>query len=191
MADLSYEERMARRKHLDHLENQITELAAHIQAATYRLLVLLREYDEGGGWHGPGLYSCAHWLNWRCGISIGAAREKVRVAHALKHLPKISAAFEAGTISYSKARAMTRVANPANEQNLLDFARCTTASHVERLVREYRKVKRVEAIEKGQIKHHERRLRWYCDDEGGQVSRHPFFRFAKTGIDATVRLLPR
>jgi hypothetical protein len=24
--------------------------------------------------------SCAHWLNWKCGIAMGAAREKVRVA---------------------------------------------------------------------------------------------------------------
>ncbi len=61
MAYLYYEERIARRKRLDALEDQITELSAHIQAASYRLLVLICEYDEGGGWHGPGLYSCAHW----------------------------------------------------------------------------------------------------------------------------------
>jgi hypothetical protein len=62
------------------LENQITELAAHIRAATFRLLKLIRQFDEVGGWQGPGLNSCAHWLNWKCGISLGAAREKVRVA---------------------------------------------------------------------------------------------------------------
>ena len=72
------------------LENQITELSAHIHAATYRLLELIREYDDSEGWCGPGLNSCAHWLNWKCGINLGAAREKVRVAHALKELPQIS-----------------------------------------------------------------------------------------------------
>lgn len=68
--------------HCEHLENQITELSAHIHAATYRLLELIREYDDSHGWCGPGLNSCAHWLNWKCGINLGAAREKVRVAHA-------------------------------------------------------------------------------------------------------------
>jgi len=67
--------------HCEHLETQITELSAHIHAATYRLLELIREYDDSHGWAGPGLNSCAHWLNWKCGINLGAAREKVRKEH--------------------------------------------------------------------------------------------------------------
>jgi hypothetical protein len=61
------------------LEDQITEPSAHIHAVTYRLLVLIHEYDDYDGWEGPGMKSCAHWLNWKCGISLDAAREKVRV----------------------------------------------------------------------------------------------------------------
>ena len=125
--------------HCEQLENQITELSAHIHAATYRLLELIREYDESHGWCGPGLNSCAHWLNWKCGINLGAAREKVRVAHALKDLPKISEVFRLGKVSYSKVRAMTRVATEKNEDYLLQIARHGTAAHVERLVRNYRK----------------------------------------------------
>jgi hypothetical protein len=100
------------------LEHRITELAAHIHAATFRLLELIREFDEIEGWAGPGLNSCAHWLNWKCGINLGAAREKVRVAHALKGLPKISEKFRLGEVSYSKVRAMTRVATKENEDFL-------------------------------------------------------------------------
>ena len=66
--------------HCRRLETQITELSAHIHAATCRLLELIREFDDAQGWAGPGLNSCAHWLNWKCGINLGAAREKVRVA---------------------------------------------------------------------------------------------------------------
>ena len=106
-------------EHVRSLEDQITELAAHIHAATYRLLVLIHEYDDYDGWEGPGMKSCAHWLNWKCGISLGAAREKVRVAHALVDLPLISSAFRQGQISYSKVRAMTRVAAADNEEYLL------------------------------------------------------------------------
>src|SRR6187401_3296724 len=87
---------------LQELEQRITELAAHLYAGTYRWLCLLREFDERGGWKGWGILSCAHWLNWKCGLSLCAAREKLRVAHALKELPRVSEAFESGQLSYSK-----------------------------------------------------------------------------------------
>ena len=160
--------------HCRHLEQQITELAAHIRAATYRLLELIREYDDAGGWHGPGLNSCAHWLNWKCGINLGAAREKVRVAHALKELPKISARFRRGEISYSKVRAMTRVATKDNEDYLLMIARHGTAAHVERLVRNYKKVKRLEALERDNARHALRELDWYFDDDDCLVMKGRF-----------------
>jgi hypothetical protein len=158
-----------RQEHIERLENGITELSAHIYAATYRLLELIREYDECEGWAQPGLRSCAHWLNWKCGISIGAAREKVRVANALKNLTKISDAFREGRISYSKVRAMTRVATPENEDYLMMIARHGTATHVDRLVRLYRRVKRTEALEQENHRHEIRELTLYPDDDGSFV----------------------
>jgi len=158
-------------RHLDEIESEITELAAHIHAATFRLLELIREFDEREGWFGPGLRSCAHWLNWKCGIGLGAAREKVRVAHALKDLPKTSDAFRRGSVSFSKVRAMTRVATPENEEYLLMIARHGTASHIERLVRHYRRVKRIEALEAEEQRHDLRSLDWHVDDDGSYVFR--------------------
>jgi hypothetical protein len=149
----------------EYLETQITMLAAHIHAATYRLLELLREYDDSQGWFGPGLNTCAHWMNWKCGINLGAAREKLRVAHALKNLPKISDKFRRGEVSYSKVRAMTRVATEKNETYLLSISRYGTAAHVERLVRNYRKVKRIEALEHDNDRQAIRKLDWYFDDD--------------------------
>jgi hypothetical protein len=131
----------------ERLGAEISELCAHIYAATYRLLVLIREFDEKGYWELPGLYSCAHWLNFQCGIGMNAAREKVRVAHALAELPRISAAFARGTLSYSKVRAMTRIADADNEEYLLMVARHGTAYHVEKLVSRYRRCRRAEALE--------------------------------------------
>ena len=156
-------------RNLGELENEITELAAHIHAATYRLLELIREFDRREGWGGPGMKSCAHWLNWKCGIGLGAAREKVRVAHALEDLPKISDEFRQGRISFSKVRAMTRVATPANEDELLNIAWHGTASHVERLVSQYRKVKRLEALEAENQRYELRELNWHVDDDGSYV----------------------
>ena len=114
------------------LGDAIAELAARIQAATYELLVMIQQFDARGGW-GQGFTSCAHWLNWRTGLALGAAREKVRVARALADLPRLSAEMRRGALSYSKVRALTRVATPETEARLLDFARCATAAHVERL----------------------------------------------------------
>ncbi|MDZ7842150.1 MAG: DUF222 domain-containing protein [Gammaproteobacteria bacterium] len=151
---------------LQTLADQITELSAHIHAATWRLLMLIREFDEREGWECPGLKSCAHWLNWQCGIALGAAREKVRVAHALEDLPRISEAFRTGRLSFSKVRAMTRVATPDNEDYLLMIADHGTAAHVERLVRGYRSVKRIEALEAENDRHDRRALSWHFDDDG-------------------------
>src|SRR5580698_389166 len=87
---------------IEQLEAQITELAGHLNAAQYRWLALIAEFDRRLGWAGAQLASCAHWLNFKCGIALGAAREKVRVAHALEHLPRIAASMARGELSYSK-----------------------------------------------------------------------------------------
>ncbi|MBP6700881.1 MAG: DUF222 domain-containing protein [Halioglobus sp.] len=151
----------------ERLGAQITLLAGQINAATHRLLKLIAEFDQRKAWSGGGtVRSCAHWLNWKCGIALVAAREKVRVANALLALPLIDAAFATGEISYSKVRAMTRVATARNEDYLLHIARYGTASHVEGVVRRYRKVQQqnVEAVEHRQD--NERQLVYYQDDDG-------------------------
>jgi hypothetical protein len=150
---------------LNHLADNITELVAHLDAGTFQLLKLICEFDKDEGWEGPGIRSCAHWLNWKCGMSMGSARERVRVARALPELPGISAAFCKGKVSYSKVRAMTRVATAKNEAALLQVALHGTASHVETQVRLYRKTKRIEALEEENLRHGHRELSWYIDDD--------------------------
>ena len=108
--------------YLERLGDEVAALASHVDSATYRLLVRLREYDARDGW-GGGFASCAHWLSWRTGIAPGAAREKVRVARALADLPFMSAAMERGELSFSKVRAITRIATPQTEVELLELAR--------------------------------------------------------------------
>ena len=98
----------------------------------------------------------------------------MRVAHALQGLPKISETFRQGEISYSKVRAITRVATLDNEDYLLQIARHGTAAHVERLVRNYRKVKRIEALERDNQRHAMRQLDWYFDDDGSFVLKGRF-----------------
>ena len=124
---------------IDALADDIAVTAAHIDAATHRLLTLIRTFDLAGGWHRQGALSCAHWLSWRIGVGLGPAREKVRVAHSLAGLPLLDDSFRRGELSYSKLRAMTRVASADNEAALLDLARNSTAAQLERMCRLYRK----------------------------------------------------
>lgn len=129
---------------LPELAVAITAGAVRLAAATAAWLRLIAEFDRREGWHGYGIASCAHWLAWQCGLSPGAAREHVRVARALESLPLIAAAFTDGRLSYSKVRALTRIAEPDSEASLLDVALELTASQVERTVRQWRRSERLD-----------------------------------------------
>jgi len=127
---------------LEQLGERIAEQAAHLDAAMYRFLTDLREFDERGGWHTQGASSCAHWLAWRVGWDLVTGRERVRVARKLGDFPVIGDALRRGEVSYSKVRALLRVATPENEALLLDHARLMTASQLEKLSRKYALVQR-------------------------------------------------
>src|SRR2546429_6359925 len=150
---------------LERLGDQIAELSAHLNAASARLLDLLREFDARGGW-GNGFSSCAAWLTWRVGLEPGAAREHVRVARALGTLPLLAQALARGELSYSKIRALTRVASPETEERLLAVARAGTAEHVERIVRGWRRVDRYAGARESAARHRGRAVRVYRGDDG-------------------------
>ena len=155
---------------LDRLGDQIAELSAHVEAATSRLLGLIREFDARGGWN-TGFRSCAEWLAWRVGLDLGAARERVRVARALGTLPALADALARGELSYAKTRALTRVATPETESRLLAVARAGTAAHVERIVRGWRRVDRQAETREAVRQHAGRALHVYRDDDGTVVVR--------------------
>jgi hypothetical protein len=160
-------ERMTR---TEQLGDAIAELAARLHAATYELLVMLRQFDADAGWNN-GFLSCAHWLHWRTGIDLGAAREKVRVAKALATLPLVSALMRRGQLSYAKVRAITRVATGENEQQLVDLALAGTASHVEKFVQAWRRVDRIEAARQTERRHLHRSVSTWVDEDGMVVIR--------------------
>ena len=123
---------------VEQLGEEIASLAAHLDAATHRLLECIRQFDKANGWHHQGAISCAHWLAWRTGLDTATAREKVRVARALGTLPAIDEALRSARLSYAKVRALTRVATPQNEARLLEMALEATGAQLERLCRGYR-----------------------------------------------------
>jgi len=151
---------------LEEIEEQVVTLAAHIHAATRRLLALIAEFDRRRGWELGGHRSCAHWLAFRTGMDLGAAREKVRAARALEELPEIGASMSRGELSFSKVRALTRVANAGNESDLLELARGVTAHQLERIVRAFRRGTREEEAARERRLHESRSFSVFPDEEG-------------------------
>jgi len=124
------------------LGDEISRVAGHLAAATCRWLLLVADFDKREGWADDGIASCAYWLSWRCGIAPGTAREQVRVARRLTVLPVITGRFATGELSYAKVRAITRIATPDTEAQLIDFALHATASQLEDMVREFKSCER-------------------------------------------------
>jgi hypothetical protein len=146
------------------LGERIVGFAGQIAALTSRFFDLLVEFDTRHGWSGNGIASCAHWLSWKVGLSQRTAQDHLRVAHALTELPLLHTAFAQGTLSYSKVRALTRVATPEREEELRNVALSATAAQVERLVRSLRQIDRREDEEQqGRV---ESRGRWRWNDDG-------------------------
>ena len=159
----------------DEVAQQLCTLAGQIASATADFLRLLAEFDEQEGWVAPGVLTCAHWLSWRCGMDLRTAREHVRVARALSDLPRTSTELSAGRLSYSKARALSRVATAATEDDLVDIALAAPAAHVERLVRGLRQVAdrdeqaALTDAERAERAEARRRTQWRWDEETGDL----------------------
>jgi hypothetical protein len=147
---------------LDELETRICELAGHLAAATCQFLILVADFDARRGWAAWDLPSCAAWLAWKCQIAPGTAREHLRVARALRELPAIRSAFAAGTMSYAKARALTRIATPATDADLAELAAPMTAGQLERFARAHRQVSAAD----DQHATAARRVSWRVEDDG-------------------------
>lgn len=151
---------------LDDLGDEIARLAAHLHAAMHRYLELVAEFDRRGGWEPAGHRSCAHWLAYRTGHDLRTARDHVRVARALEELPATRDAMSRGRLSFSQVRALTRVATPETEGDLLPLAEGCPTGKLERLVRAWRKGSPQDEAARERERHRSRRLAVFPDDDG-------------------------
>lgn len=124
---------------LERLEAELCTWSANLAAAEFRWFALLAEFDRRDGWQQWECQSCVHWMTWQLGLDIRTAREKLRVARGLMELPLVAEQLRLGRLSYSKVRAITRIAEPANESNLVAIALAGTTAQVERVVAAYRR----------------------------------------------------
>ena len=122
------------------LRRAVTDMAGHINHADWRFIKLIAEMDRTRGWDERGYCNLGNWLDHRCGLGPCAARERIRIGRALARLPRIDAAFRDGILSYSKVRAITRVATRDNEAMLLAIAGRSSAAQLESLVRNHERI---------------------------------------------------
>jgi 5-methylcytosine-specific restriction endonuclease McrA len=144
---------------LEALESELAQQQAHMNAAAARWLGLLAEVDRRGDLAGDPL---ERWVAWRFGLSYREAAELVRVARALVELPVIRAAFERGELTYTKVRALTRVATPACEARLLRLGSVLTAPQLDRALRVYQRVTAAQAHRQHEYEY----VSYYWDDDG-------------------------
>lgn len=160
---------LERRQKIDEIDAAISKISRSINSANYELMVLIREFDERAGWLKWGFTDCVSWLKWRCDLSDSAARDKLRIARALKDLAQMSDEFSKGTLSYSKVRALTRVSTPANEAELITMAHKMSASHVEQHCRQ-RKNASPDSSKHANSAYEARSLRSWRNEERGMMT---------------------
>lgn len=142
--------------------DELATLSAHLTAATARWLELVWEMQERGD-----SSDLPSFLAWRCGLTGREVREYLRVAEALQELPAIRASFSSGAITFTKTRALTRVATPETEQNLLELAELLTAGQLERALRAFRRITVAEAREIHELEY----VNYFVDHDGSVVLR--------------------
>ena len=137
--------------------DELASLSAHVNAATARWLELVWEMNEAGD-----SSDLQAFLAWRCAITGREAREFLRVAEALQGLPLTAAAFARGELTFTKVRALTRVATGSSEESLLDLAEALTASQLERALRAFRRVAAEDVAHAQALEY----VDYYVDDDG-------------------------
>jgi uncharacterized protein DUF222/HNH endonuclease len=139
--------------------DELAELSAHLSAATARFVELVWTMHENGDCDGGELPG---FVAYRCGLTRREAREVFRVAEALQELPAIRASFSRGELTFTKVRALTRVATAACEERLLELAGALTASQLERALRVYRRI----AVEDARETHELEFVDYHFEEDG-------------------------
>jgi len=151
---------------LDGIESEVALRAAHIHASMQPFLALVARFVDRRGWTRGGHRTPAHWLSYLTSFELGTCREYVRVARALEELPETAASMARGALSYSKVRAITRVARPETEADLLPLAQGTTVAVLERVVRAWKTTDRLTEAEQERVRRESRTFSIFPDGGG-------------------------
>jgi hypothetical protein len=116
------------------LRDQVIRHGRSWQVAKYGLISTLTAYDRSGDWAFAGFVTCAHWAAQELDVTVGTAREWLRIGHILERLPLVDVALKERRLSYCKVRTLTRIAtdHPTHEQELVELAESVPAGELPR-----------------------------------------------------------
>src|SRR5688572_4910620 len=92
------------------MNSSLDQAVSALAAASAEVLRLVGEADESRSWKDQGATCLSGWLAARYALTAGSAREWVRVARALRRLPRIADAHAAGRLSWDQLKFLTRFA---------------------------------------------------------------------------------
>lgn len=150
----------------ERLEAELKSFSAHLAAGLCRWLLMVAEYDRRRGFDDWECVSIEQWLSIHVSMSPSTARAHVMVARRLGELALVTAAFAEGRLSYSKVRALCRVATPDNEAEWVMTALHASASQLERITADTRRVLIVKQGGVAARQADERSLGWGWTDDG-------------------------
>ncbi len=150
------------------LRAAVVAAGARWAAGQRQLVRLVVELDASQEWVRDGFPTCSHWVADVLDIEVCTVREWLRIGRKLAGLPVVNAAYDEGRLSYSKLRALTRVATPENEVELCDIAERVPAGRLAHALAAW--LQRRETPEETEARQHEARgLWWRVDVDGMRV----------------------
>ena len=147
------------------VRSEFTRYGRRWSSSITQLIALSVELDDSGEWALDGSPTCAHWIAATLDIEIGTAREWLRIGRALAHLPMTTNAFANGGLSFTKVRALTRLATAANETELLEIAERTPAGDLGRAVAAWSALND-DQRQRDRRHRRDRGLRWRTEPDG-------------------------
>ena len=109
---------------------RLVETGRRLRVAHYEVVVGCADFADGVVWAADGASSAAAWLAGRFDVEVCTVRGWIAVGRALRGLGATAVAFAAGELSFSKVRAVCRLATAGNEAELLDIARSVPADRI-------------------------------------------------------------
>ena len=142
-------------------------------AGQRRLVRLVGVLDRSKEWELDGASSCAIWVANAVDVEVCTAREWVRIGRSLVELDVIDNAFQQGLLSYSKVRALTRIATPETQVELCALAQRVPAARLAHALAAW--LARNETSEETDARHDEARaFTWRIDLDGMMVGSFRF-----------------
>lgn len=126
------------------LEDAIGQLHALSCAAHSQLLRQLPHYEATQAYLFDGVTDLSTWLQQKLCISRRTARQWLRVACSLQDLPHISAAYEAGSLSWEQVCELVKFATPEDDEQLVERAGVWNLAQLQAAARTRRRVTREE-----------------------------------------------